>query len=204
MDGIAVPSVTQIVAAVTGKDLSRIPEDVLARARDRGIAIHDDIEHGTFETPEGRWVADRLSENLDQERVGYAEIGGVMYAGRIDIMDVIQKTIFDIKSQATKDLLAWTIQLNLYRRMYPEYDTLRVLWVPKTGKYKAVDIDILDERKMVRIMDAYLSGEVLDKKFLTAIMDEILDRNLTVSGTKEQLERLVEYMYMSGISYRRI
>jgi plasmid replication initiation protein len=88
--------------------------------------------------------------------------------------------------------------------MYPEYDTLRVLWVPKTGKYKTIDIDILDERKMARIMDAYLSGEVLDKTFLTAIMEEILDRNLTVSGTKEQLERLVEYMYMSGISYRRI
>ena len=132
VDGATVPRVTEIVSAVTGKDLSNIPPAALDAARERGKKIHEDIENEKYETPEGAWILAQFGGlSVAHEVKGSAIVNGILFAGTADIVYSDPDSIDDIKTQSTKDILAWTIQLNLYRKICGG-DTLRVLHCPKT------------------------------------------------------------------------
>lgn len=166
LDGTVVPSVTQIVQAVTGKDLSGIPAKVLKAARDRGNRIHADVEAGTLETEEGRWIEKQINRDTCQfEKMACAEIDGLTFAGRVDMID--GDLIGDVKSQESPDILGWTIQQNLYRAMADgAVNRLKVYHTPKSGNYHVFDLAILSNRQLKEIADAYREGRVLDESFL--------------------------------------
>lgn len=159
LDGAVIPSVTQIVAVVTGKDLSAIPEKTLAAARERGEAIHQDVASGTLATPEGKWLAAQIGGDARHEVASYGLIAGQLIAGTADI--ITAEGIDDIKTQAAEDVLGWTIQLNLYRAIFGG-NRLRVLHAPKTGNYRVLPIRVLSDAQLVEIIEAWKSRRVLD------------------------------------------
>lgn len=162
---VRLPSVTEIVTAVTGKDLSRIPKKVLEEARERGKMIHADVENRTFQTLEGQWIKKQLPELFFSERMGFGQVGGVSYAGTLDI--IADKEIDDIKTTYAKDILGWTIQLNLYRAMHDDIEKLSVLWTPKSEEYERIPIQVLTDSQMDEIADAYQSHRILPKDWLS-------------------------------------
>lgn len=173
------PSVTQIASAVTGKDLSAIPHDVLQEATDRGNAIHKDVSTGEFKTPEGRWIKGLItSHSYVTERKAWCEIDGMLIAGTADI--VYKCGIDDIKTQSEEDILYWTIQLNLYAEMYDGIETLRVLHTPKSGNYRIVPIKRLTNEQMVEIVRAYRDGRVLPADWPMEERDEMPTLDLVI------------------------
>jgi hypothetical protein len=181
---IPVP-VTEIVGKVTGKDYGKAKAEDLIAAQERGRLIHEDVEHETFETPEGQWIKGQLAfedaftfEDYLHEVIGWAEIDGVLFAGKADLILGANlmgaHEIGDIKSQSDEDPLGWTIQLNLYHQIFtaPESGSLHVLHVPKSGNYRKVPIAALPEEKMREIFSAYKEGRVLDKSFLSQVCIE--------------------------------
>lgn len=159
LDGAVIPSVTQIVAVVTGKDLSAIPEKTLAAARERGETIHQDVASGTLATPEGKWLAAQIGGEARHEVAAYGLIAGQLVAGTADI--ITAEGIDDIKTQAAEDVLGWTIQLNLYRVIFGG-NRLRVLHAPKTGNYRVLPVRILSDAQLVEIIEAWKARRVLD------------------------------------------
>lgn len=168
IDGNIVPRVTQIVAAVTGKNMSAIPPKVLATARERGEAIHKDVEEGRFETVEGQWIKAQLRGPAKHEVNGSGIVAGLLFAGTCDIL-YDDQMIDDIKSQGERDILGWTIQLNLYRAIFKSLGALRVLHVPKSGDFHVVPIATLPDEKIEEVIAAYNEGRVLDASFLSVI-----------------------------------
>lgn len=178
VDGEVIPSVTMIVKVVTGKDLSAIPEHILTAARERGEAIHRDVESGAFATDEGRWIKEQLPQGeLEHEKAAYAAIDGQLVAGTADILSL--GGIDDIKSQATEDILGWAIQLNLYRRIFGR-NQLRVLHVPKSGNYRVIQIPVFSDAQVMEVMEAYRAGRVLDASFLAGEKAEAPSLDLIV------------------------
>jgi hypothetical protein len=175
-----IPSVTQIVAAVTGKDLSDIPANVLDEARQRGNMIHADIEAGTMETPEAKWAEQFIPDRNETsfEGMEYAETNGLTYAGRYDI--AIDGEIMDAKTQAEKDILGWTIQLNLYANFYSDPFNLSVLWVPKSGNFERVPIKNLSPAQLKEIADAYREGRRLPNDWLLDAPPEAASLELVI------------------------
>lgn len=173
------PFVTQIASAVTGKDLSKVPAKVLAAAGERGTAIHRDVEAGTMATKEGAWIEQQIDrQRCIFERMDFTDIDGLTYAGTSDI--ATEDEIDDIKSQAEQDILYWTIQLNLYRQFYDGVKRLRVFWVPKSGTYKPIDIQVLSDEQMKEIVSAYREGRVLPSGWLDADRPEAPTLDLIV------------------------
>lgn len=171
VDGCAVPRVTEIVAAVTGKDMSKIPAANLKAARERGEQIHKDVESGEFATLEGQWIQSQLigqGREVQHEVKGAAAVNGLLFAGTADLV-YENMDIDDIKSQNERDILAWTLQLNLYRAMLHAAGGLRVLHCPKSGNYHVVPIQTLSEEKIAEIIDAYREGRILDDSFLSMV-----------------------------------
>ncbi|MEN6296983.1 MAG: DUF1351 domain-containing protein [Rectinema sp.] len=169
IDGEVIPRVTQIVAAVTGKDLSKAPKTALYRAKERGEAIHKDVSEGKFGTPEGQWVRDQRIGPCKCEVMGAAIVSGFVFAGTCDILYDGGLGIDDIKSQVERDILSWTLQLNLYRVIFKTNGALRVLHCPKSGNYHVVPIQTLSEEKIAEIIDAYREGRILDDSFLSMV-----------------------------------
>jgi hypothetical protein len=165
---------------VTGKDLSSIPIEVLEAARNRGILIHADIEAGTMETPEGKWAEKYIPDRLETSFEGseFDEIDGLVYAGRYDIATVDE--IMDIKTQSEKDILAWTIQLNLYGHFYADVKKLSVLWLPKSGNYERVPIAMLDDSRLKEIIDAYREKSRLTPQWLLELAPEAESLELVI------------------------
>lgn len=164
VDGAVVPSATEIAAKVTGKDVAKIPPAALAKARQRGQEIHEDVQHGTFATPEGAWIRKNIPFELEHEKAGYCIIDGLLIAGTADL---VHSGIDDIKSESKPDILYWTIQLNIYARIFQK-KSLRVLYVPKTGNYSIVQIQYLSDENMIEVVNAYREGKVLTDSFLAA------------------------------------
>jgi len=168
VDGCAAPRVTEIVAAVTGKDMSKIPAANLKAARERGEQIHKDVESGEFATLEGQWIKAQLLGEAAHEVKGAAAVNGLLFAGTADLV-YENMDIDDIKSQNERDILAWTLQLNLYRAMLHAAGGLRVLHCPKSGNYHVVPIQTLSDEKVAEIIDAYREGRILNDSFLSMV-----------------------------------
>ena len=176
IDGEVLPSATEIAATVVGKDMTKIPPAVLAKARKRGQEIHEDVQNATgdlpqYTTPEGQWIGKNTPHAVEHEKAGYCIIDGLLIAGTADLVYEDQYGweggVDDIKSESTPDILYWTIQLNISARIFQKKN-LRVLYVPKTGNYSIVPIQYLSDEKMVEIVSAYREGRVLTDEFLAA------------------------------------
>lgn len=126
VDGVIVPSVTQILSKQFPNKYSDIPKDVLKKAAERGTAIHKSIEDycngkGDLEdrcVKNYRWLEKIYKfESVENELPIILDIGGKTYAGRLDLILKINGVyaVADIKTTATLDKEYLGYQLNLYR-----------------------------------------------------------------------------------------
>lgn len=131
VDGVIVPSVTQILAASFGNKYENVNKEVLNRAAARGTAIHKAIEeYCTIGKDDGS----KEVHNFNFLMKHYAlkpiqnEVPIIIYrfckpiaAGRLDLVltdDNERYSIADIKTTATLDKEYLTYQLNFYRLGY--------------------------------------------------------------------------------------
>lgn len=206
VDGIPATSVSRIAAAVTGKSFAGVNPEILEAARIRGEAIHSEVETGSLMFSESMWIAEQvnLSQCEHEIKVGGC-IAGKLIAGRLDIHHVDGSALLDIKTGSTKDVLYWAIQLNLYRELLYQstgvmVDQLRVLWTPKTGKYKLEEVPVFTKRKLEKVVEAFTSNQVLGKDFLDELSYET--RHFIVTSSAEKLDILVKYMDVLGIEHK--
>lgn len=130
IDGIIVPSITQIIKRITPDKYVGVDASVLARAAQRGTDIHKEIEDYCVKGIRGKtmefenfvWLQNKYPFIVIDNEVPIliTENGKPKAAGRLDlILDVEGEiSIADIKTTAVLDRLYLLHQLNLYRIGY--------------------------------------------------------------------------------------
>lgn len=161
VDGVIVPSVTQILGVKFGKKYAGVNPTTLTRAADRGTEIHKAIEE---------YCTQGLSRNLREVHnfkflMGYynlivlenetpiiiAKDGTPIAAGRLDLVlsDGGRTALADIKTTSTLDKEYLAYQLNLYRLGYQQSYGIEIdeLWGVhlKENKRKLVSIPIKED-----------------------------------------------------------
>jgi hypothetical protein len=132
VDGLIVPSVTQILGVKFGNKYAGVNRSTLERAASRGTAIHEAIEkyckgdETQIEVKEVRNFRFLMNYHVlnvleNETPVIIAKDGTPIAAGRLDLIlkDVNEeRVIADIKTTATLDKEYLAYQLNLYRVGY--------------------------------------------------------------------------------------
>lgn len=172
VDGIIVPSVTQLLHSRFGHKYDNVSEEVLNNAAERGTRIHKAIESWCkFPYPlydingtGGPWPPEVKDYQFLMKKYGYKalhnelpviiHIGGYTYAGRMDLVLQGEKiAVADIKTTATLDKEYLGYQLNLYRLgLAQSYDIVAEELYGihlKDGKRKMVEIPVKEEEWLV-------------------------------------------------------
>jgi len=125
VDGIIVPSVTQVLSKKFPNKYSSIPPAVLKAAADKGTSIHKMIENYC----KGEEISERCVKHyqflenahnfkaVENEIPVIVELGDNTYAGRLDMIINIngKYAVADIKTTCVLDKEYLGLQLNLYR-----------------------------------------------------------------------------------------
>lgn len=173
VDGVIVPSITQILKVRFCSKYKDVPTDVLKKASQDGIRVHEAIERyckdGTeSDLPELRGFKFlRKSYNFEVEDneipVILFDDGEPFAAGRIDLAITIHDELglADIKRTSTLDKDYLFYQLNLYRLAHAQsFDIeptfLKALWL-RDDKRKFVDIPV-NEAFAFQIIEEYKKG----------------------------------------------
>lgn len=157
VDGIIVPSVTQLLHRKFNKKYDGISAEVLNKAAIRGTRIHKDIEEYCrfgkepeySETKDFIFVTKKNGLTVKENEIPIIlDLGGETFAGRLDLILEAEGelAVADIKTTATLDKEYLAYQLNLYRlgaiQSYG-YDIKRLYGIHlKNGTRKAVPIPI--------------------------------------------------------------
>lgn len=170
VDGLVVPSVTQVLRAKFNKKYNNIPPAVLNKAASRGTKIHKAIEDfvklgiddGSEELANFNFLAKHYGYTPEASEIPVAiEVDGeVVCAGRLDLILRMPTTlaVADIKTTSTLDKEYLGYQLNLYRigvqQMYGE-DIGELYGIHLRGdKRKFVKIPV-NEDMAYSILDEY-------------------------------------------------
>lgn len=174
VDGIIVPSITQILKKRFGNKYQGISETTLNSAAQKGIAVHEAIEKMVKEGTDSNLPEVRGFKFL-QKQYGFAVTGSEMpvilfrddrpiAAGRFDLMLTMNGQVggADIKRTSTLDKEYLACQLNLYRiavrQTYGiEWEFLRALHLRESTR-KFVEIPI-NEDLTEELITEYMEGE---------------------------------------------
>lgn len=174
VNGICVPSITQILKVKFGNKYSGVDNETLKRASEMGTAVHKAIEEYCKEGIESEYPELRNFKFLKKKfnfDVLENEVPVILFfegvplvAGRLDLvlMEGERTGLADIKRTSTLDKEYLAYQLNLYRIAYRqsygiEADFLKGIHLrEQTRKY--VDIPI-NENKAWELIEEYLEGE---------------------------------------------
>lgn len=172
IDGVVVPSVTQIVNWYFGNTYANVDPEVLKRSADYGTAVHKLIEN--YESvgigadfPEVElWRKAKERYGLHVYRTEQMVEYKGMYCGRFDILcdayqgDPNRPCLIDIKttSKMMRDHLA--LQLGLYRMALDFGDIdCACMWMPKDGRCELYPIEPYSNEKCEQIVKAYQEGK---------------------------------------------
>jgi hypothetical protein len=174
VDGVEVPSVTQLISAVLPSPYKDIEPGVLKQAADKGIALHEEIEQFELHGIMGSSVEfnhylylkkKHLFEAVENEKLIIIEYKGkVVCAGRLDMIMHMEGMnglgVGDIKRTYQLHMSHLKLQLNLYRLGYmqsygKEITYLRCIHL-RNWTYSFVEIDV-DESYAKKGIEKYLS-----------------------------------------------
>lgn len=172
IDGVIVPSVTQIVAWYFGDTYANVDPEVLQRSADYGTAVHKLIENyesvGIGEDfPEVKaWIKakERYGLHVYKQEMTVEYRG--MYCGRFDILcdaymgDINRPCLIDIKttSKFMRDHLA--LQLGLYRMALGYGDIeCACVWMPRDGRCELYPVTPYSNEKCESIVKTFLEGK---------------------------------------------
>lgn len=170
IDGVAVPSVTQIVNWYFGTDFTGVDPEVLERAVVFGVQVHKTIENyesvgiGEHFTEVQAWLKVKEKNGLNvykqEQIVSYED----KYAGRYDMLcirkeDEYTPLLIDIKTTSKLNADHLALQLGLYR-LALGYDTdCACLWFSKDGRCELYPINAYGKEKCLNIVEAFLEGK---------------------------------------------
>jgi len=173
VDGVIVPSITQVLGCKFNKKYDHVSKDVLKRASDKGTAVHQAIEDycrygiddGSVEVRNFKFLKNHYKFDVIENEVPVilTMYGEPVSAGRLDmVMQMDGKTGgADIKATATLDKVYLSYQLNLYRIAYAQcygitWSFLKGIHL-KDNKRKLVDIPV-NEQLALQVMEEYING----------------------------------------------
>lgn len=169
VDGVIVPSVTQILAVKFGNKYAEIDAATLQRAAERGTAIHEaietycktGIESAIREVHNFRFLQKHYGFNVLENETPIIIIDKSIpkAAGRLDlVLDIKGETaLADIKTTATLDKEYLAYQLNLYRIGYMQSYCIDI------SKLYGVHLKD-DKRKLVNIpINANIAWDIIDQ-----------------------------------------
>lgn len=173
VDGVKVPSVTQLLNRKFGKKYDGISADVLKKAAERGTQIHKAIEcyckgfdDGSSEVRDFKFLQKHYGfETVENELPIILTFGGETYAGRLDLILKIdgKYAVADIKTTSTLDKEYLGHQLNLYRMgVEQSYDyKIESLYGVhlRDGKRKLAKIPIKEEEWLLQSLGLNPSTE---------------------------------------------
>jgi len=155
LDGIIVPSVTQVLSRKFPEEYARVSQETLAAAAERGTAVHKSIENyckGKDDGTEAVWDFKRLQKRHGIEPLAN-EIPVIIdgrIAGRLDMIAEIdgETAVADIKTTATLNKEKLALQLNLYKIGAEACYNLKISKLYgihiRDGKAKLVEVPILE------------------------------------------------------------
>lgn len=163
VDGVIVPSITQILAHKFGRKYEHVNRDVLRRAAEAGTAVHEAIERYCT-TGEDSDLPELRNFKFLQRQYGFMveknEVPVILHrfndwepiaAGRLDLVLYMNGKVggADIKRTSTLDKEYLAYQLNLYRIAYrqcygDEWEFLRAIHLREDVR-KFVEIPINEE-----------------------------------------------------------
>ena len=172
LNGVEVPSVTQLLKWLPGNDYAAVPEYILANAARRGTAVHEAIEYfikyGVEEYDEEQVPYVSAFKDFWNE-LGAVPIGnevpvyyddtdneeakalyGTGYAGTLDMLAGIgnQIALLDFKCTSKVYAKKYAIQLEAYAQALRKFgivvDRKIVVQLKKDGKYKAYEFPAQD------------------------------------------------------------
>ena len=127
LDGVAIPSVTQIMEPLSRAKYKTIDEGILRAAAKRGSDVHEAIEfyvkYGIMEChPEAepyvtaymKWAHEYNPQTIQTEQATWHK--QLMYAGTIDTVSIVngKKTLIDYKTTAELNDMLTSVQLEAY------------------------------------------------------------------------------------------
>lgn len=173
VDGILVPSVSQLTAYALKEDLSAIPEETLKKASEFGTHVHDLIEDyesglstyqfaqkGDAEILDG-WIElakENKIETLMMENIVHTKD----YAGRYDIIAMVdgEETLIDIKTNSAYPKDHLEVQMGLYLNAMSKEMKCACAWYDKKkGTWKLKKVFPISKEKAQEIVEAHKEGK---------------------------------------------
>lgn len=161
LNGIVIPSVSQVIAPLSNAKYSGISERTLAKAADKGTTVHNSIEN---------WIKFGI-EDIPPEHIGYFEafrkwwdscnpnpVGSearichriMQYGGTVDFVGYIDNelTLIDYKSTYTISDMTCGVQLEAYsqalKSMGISVQRKKILHLKKDGKFELREYPVND------------------------------------------------------------
>lgn len=173
VDGVILPSITQILKIKFGHKYDDVPKEVLSRAADKGTAVHKAIEDycklgldsDLLELRNFKFLQKQYKfEVLDNEVPVILFKDDIPVAcGRLDLVLKIGNDVGlgDIKRTSILDKEYLAYQLNLYRIAYQQCYDKEITFLKgvhlKEDKRKFVDIPI-NEKLAQKLVEEYIGG----------------------------------------------
>lgn len=169
IDGRNIPSATQIIDTVYGNPFS-LSTIYMRRAREKGTLIHNSISEFLLSNREPSFPMREFDNFLKlsnkhnliwdiSEQIIYCKVGGIEYAGTLDLYSSRSKEISDIKTGSTKAIEKWTIQLSLYAWALRLFFGIKVkkasvLWL-HNEKAEYIPIKLLNKKQLLNFIELY-------------------------------------------------
>ena len=173
VDGIIVPSVTQVVGWQMGDEYSTVPSAVLKRAADYGTRMHEWLHH-YFRSGERLACTDTMLLSIEQlERVfaghtvEFVEAEKPIayqrrFAGTFDLLIVLdgEMTLIDHKTtlKLHTESLEWQCgcyKVGIKETLGIDVQQCKCLWLPKAKPVKLVDVAERSEAEINSMMDRW-------------------------------------------------
>lgn len=165
-EGIEIPSVTRLINT---KDMFKdVPKDVLDKAARLGTELHQDVDYyiQTGEIWDDRirafdnqfkLVKSKFGDVIGTEKVVGAEIDGVKYAGKYDVM--LERAIVEIKRKVSSTQLAkqYAIQLAAYALASDNYNNIKAFIILYTDSDEW-RIKVFNPKEMQDAIDCFVEG----------------------------------------------
>lgn len=133
VDGVIVPSITQLLKPVSSEMYKDVPRSVLDKAAERGTMIHKAIEEHDDSIPEARnfrWVMEKKHCTVEAQEI-VVMLEEPLACGRLDLvlMRDGKLGIADIKTTSSFQKEYVGLQLNLYRLAYQQSYHRDIEWL---------------------------------------------------------------------------
>lgn len=174
LDGVIIPSVSEILHFVFPDKYKGVPAEVLSKKAEYGTKVHEAIEvlEKTGEVIELDYIQKasleqylKLKEKYDIEVIEQEEMIHFedKYAGRFDMIAYVKGdySLCDIKTTAELDYeyLSWQLSLYAYayKRMYPEvsFKKLCSIWLPKKQIGHVAEIQKKTDEEIEELLRRY-------------------------------------------------